>query len=344
MSFIIDRLSTIRSADKALNMHGVYMYRTTDARATVLAANYFRDAYTLVPDTTTATKTSTAYQDCSAKWYVGDVIEVEQVADTTDYRPVDSYRVMIVNATTGGSAVVYVEELLEDEIVALGQLADVSTASNVDIAFGSEVELTQVATYLGGAITVGNAAITVKEDSSSGTAVDGGAVTVAYSGSAAGDRDTASPYSNRTATTFNVATDGGSTGTQTLDIVLRGRPTKGKVEVVRVDVTDISTGTSNAVACPYSGTIKKIVGTLQAAITGGDAVLTCKIGSTVAGATNITNGAFTVANSSSAIGDIDSATPTAANVVAEGDLLVVTSDGGSTNVAAEFVDFYILRS
>lgn len=342
MSFILDNLTSLRPQDKSSRVQGHWLYRTTDARATVLAADYFKTAYTLVPSTDTATTTSTSTQSAEDIFKLGDTIYVQMV-DSSD-RPLDEYRVVLSYVETGSTATILVEELMPGEVVAVGQLTDVSTASNVDISFGAEVELTKVTTYLGGAITVGNAAITVKEDSSSGTAVDGGSLTVAFSGSAKGDKDTAAPYSNRTATTFNVATDGGSTGTQTLDIVLRGRPTQGIVEVVRVDVTDISTATSNAVACPYSGTVKKIVGTLQAVITGGDAVLTCKIGSTVSGATNITNGAFTVANASSAIGDIDSATPTAANVVAEGDLLVVTSDGGSTNVAAEFVDFYILRS
>ena len=342
MAFILDNLTALRGEDKAQRVQGEWLYRTTDARATVLASDYFLTANVLVPNTDTTTTTSSKTQTMQNKFYIGDIIHVQMV-DSSD-RPLDEYRVVVVYVETGSTASILVEELMPDELVAVGQLTDVSTSSNVDIAFGAEVELTKATTYLGGAITAGDATITIKEDSSSGTAVDGGSITVANASSAKGDEDNASPYANRTATTFNVATDGGSTGTQTLDIVLRGFATQGKVEIVRVDVTDISSATSNAVACPFSGTVKKIVGTLQAVITTGDAALTCKIGSTVAGATNITGGALTVANASSAIGDIDTATPTAANVVAEGDLLVVTSDGGSTNVAAEFVDFYILRS
>ena len=43
----------------------------------------------------------------------------------------------------------------------------------------------------------------------------------------------------------------------------------------------------------------------------------------------------------SAAGDIDQATPTAANAVAAGDKLTVTSDGGSTTTATLTVTFLI---
>lgn len=344
MAFVLDNLENVRGSDKQQRVHGIWMYRTTDARATVLAADYFLTAKTLVPSTDTTTTTSTKTQSMAGKFYIGDVIMIQQVSDETDYYPVDSYRVIVVQSVTGSSATVLVEELMEGEIVAVGQLADISTASNVDIDFGTEVELTKATTYLGGTITVSDAVLTIKEDSSSGTAVDGGSITVTQSGSVAGDKDTASPYANRTATTFNVATDGASTGTQTVDIVLRGIPTKGKVEIVRLNMLDISSSSTNAVACPYSGTVVKIVSTLQAVISGGDAAITTKIGTTAAGATNITGGALTIANSSSAIGDIDSTKPSAANTIAEGELLVAVSDGGSTNTAALYMDFYILRS
>jgi len=341
MAFILDKMATIRAADKSANSYGKYTYRTTDARATVLASNYFRDGYTLVPNTDTATTTSTGFQDCAPKFYVGDIIEIQQIDSSN--RPLDEYQVVVAHVVTGGSAVVYVEEMQADEIVAVGQLTDISTASNVDIAFGQEVELTQVTTYLGGAITVADAAITVKEDSSSGDTVEGGSITVAFTGSAAGDKDTSNPYAQRTATTFNVASDGASTGTQTLDIVLRGRVVEGKVEKVTIRIPDISTASSaDTIACPVKGTIKKIESTLQGAITVGDAAITTKIGTPAAG-TNITGGALTIANASSAAGDIDTATPTAANAVDEGELLSAISDGGSTDAAALYVTFYIMR-
>ena len=53
MSFIIDNLTNVRGQDKAQRVQGKWMYRTTDARATVEAADYFLTAYTLVPSTDT---------------------------------------------------------------------------------------------------------------------------------------------------------------------------------------------------------------------------------------------------------------------------------------------------
>lgn len=342
MSFILDNLTAIRGQDKSARVQGKWMYRTTDAMATVIASNYFLTGYTLVPSTDTTTTTSTATQGCSNKFYVGDTIEVQRVDASNN--PLEEYRVVVVSVTTGASASILVEALGAGEVVAVGSLADVSTASNVDISFGQEVELTKITTVLGGAITVSNDAITTKLDSSGGTAVDGGAITVAFSGSATGDIDSNTPYTNRTATIFNVATDGASTGVQTLTIILRGVPTIGKVRTVTLRVADISTASSaDTIACPYSGTIKKVVSTLQAAITVADAVLTTKIGTPGAG-TAITNGVITIATAGSAAGDIDTATPTAANAITEGQLLSVISDGGSTDAAAAYVTFYILQS
>jgi len=341
MAFILDNLTNIRGQDKADRVQGKYMYRTTDSRATVLANNYFLNAATVVPSTDTTTTTSTGTQRCVDKFYSGDILEIQEV-DANDL-VLDEYVVVVAVIDKSSAPLMIVELINAGEIVAVGTLTDISTASNVDIVFGQEVDLTSVNTYLGGVITVGNAAITLKEDSSSGTNVDGGTLTVAFSGSAKGDKDSASPYANRTATTFNVASDGGSTGTQTLTVVLRGRVVAAQVETFTLRVADISTASSaDAVVAPIGGTIVRIQSTLQGAITVGDAVLTTKIGTAAAGVA-ITGGAITIANASSAAGDVDTATPTAANVLAEGDLISVISDGGSTDAAAAYVTFHVLR-
>lgn len=342
MAFILDNLTVIRAQDKNARVQGKFMYRTTDARATVLAADYFLNGFSLVPNTDTTTATGTQVQTCANKFYLGDTIEVQMVDALGN--PMDDYRVMISYVVTGADASVLVEELMAGEIVAIGQLADISTASNVDITFGTEVELTKVTTVLGGAIATADDTLTTKLDSSSGVSVDGGSIVVAFSGSAKGDIDMATPYANRTATVFNLASDGASTDAQTLDIVMRGIPTTGTVQKVTVLVPDISTANSAAtIASPFSGTIVKMESTLQAVIASANAVVTGKIGTPAAG-TAITNGVLTVAFSGSAIGDIDTAMPTAANAVVEGQLLSVISNGGSTNAAPLYVTFYIRQS
>ena len=103
-------------------------------------------------------------------------------------------------------------------------------------------------------------------------------------------------------------------------------------------IADISTASSTYVAVPDGGKIIKIITALQGAISGGDAAITFEIGGTA-----VTGGAITVANSGSAAGDIDTAEPTAANVVAEGGSIEMITDGGSTGAKKLGVTFVIRR-
>ena len=77
-------------------------------------------------------------------------------------------------------------------------------------------------------------------------------------------------------------------------------------------ITDISTAGSTFVAVPDGGKIVKILTSIKNAITTADAALTFEIGGTA-----VTGGAITVTQSGSAAGDVDTATPTAANRVEE---------------------------
>ena len=78
-------------------------------------------------------------------------------------------------------------------------------------------------------------------------------------------------------------------------------------------VTDISTAGSTFVAVPDVGNIVKIYTSIKNAITSADAAITFEIGGTA-----VTNGAITVTQAGSAAGDVDSSTPSAANLVEEG--------------------------
>lgn len=92
-----------------------------------------------------------------------------------------------------------------------GQLPDISTAgaSYIYVTKDMEGHITQLAGVLGGAITTGDATVTL---SVNGTSV--GTITVANAGSAEGDTDTLEPTSGHAVSEgdwIKVATDGGST-------------------------------------------------------------------------------------------------------------------------------------
>lgn len=98
---------------------------------------------------------------------------------------------------------------------------------------------------------------------------------------------------------------------------------------VRVYTTHIDTGSalSACVTSPIRGVITKLESVVHAVIGTANNVITSSINGTA-----ITGGTLTQLTASSAIGDIVTAVPTAANAVAEGDLIKFASDGGGTNV------------
>jgi len=99
-----------------------------------------------------------------------------------------------------------------------------------------------------------------------------------------------------------------------------------------VKMADVSTAGSVHVVAPDNGKIIKVMSVIDGAIATANAGITTKINGTA-----VTGGAITIANASSAAGDVDSAEPTAANAVSEGDYISFTTDGASTNtVAATF--------
>ena len=105
---------------------------------------------------------------------------------------------------------------------------------------------------------------------------------------------------------------------------------------ITVRLTDVSTASSCYVAAPTAGTITKIYGVLENAITVADSAITTYIA-----ATPITNGNMTAAYTGSAAGTSFSATPTAARTVSAGSVLRVETDGGSTTTGAMVFTFLI---
>lgn len=101
----------------------------------------------------------------------------------------------------------------------------------------------------------------------------------------------------------------------------------------QLTLADVSTASIAYFRFPEGGRIVRFQSTLQAAITVAAAAITTELNGVA-----ITGGAWTVLHTSSAPGDLDQAIPTAGNMVVEGDLLEVISDGGSTTAAALVID------
>jgi hypothetical protein len=94
-------------------------------------------------------------------------------------------------------------------------IADVSTAGQiyVPVPAGFEGEVVEIRTALNGAIATADAGLTPKIN---GTAMTNGAITIAFSGSAAGDVDVSNPTGARTVAAgeaIEIETDGASTNT-----------------------------------------------------------------------------------------------------------------------------------
>lgn len=104
------------------------------------------------------------------------------------------------------------------------------------------------------------------------------------------------------------------------------------------EIEDVSTASSTFVTVPDNGKIIKIFSALQGAISGADAALSFEIGGTA-----VTGGGITIANSGSAAGDVDSAEPTAANSINEGEAIEMITDGSSTGTAKAVITFVIRR-
>lgn len=92
-----------------------------------------------------------------------------------------------------------------------------------------------------------------------------------------------------------------------------------------LDIADGSADATYYLVCPHAGTISKIRSVIDGVVGTADITITGKIG-----ATPITNGAITITQSGSAAGDVDTATPTAANTVTAGQAInLVVAGGGS---------------
>ena len=112
----------------------------------------------------------------------------------------------------------------------------------------------------------------------------------------------------------------------------------GQPFLLNVRITDISTAASYWAVTPYAGTIAAVYTVLHGAITGANAVVTLELGGTL-----VTGSTVTITQSGSAAGDVDTASPSAANTVTAGQAIEVITDGGSTGTVPVDVTLVINR-
>ncbi len=90
-----------------------------------------------------------------------------------------------------------------------------------------------------------------------------------------------------------------------------------------LDIADGSADATYYLVCPFAGEVTKIYTVTDGAVGTADITVTAKIAST-----GMTNGVVTIATAGSAAGDVDSATPTAANTLTAGQAMNFVVAGG----------------
>ena len=92
---------------------------------------------------------------------------------------------------------------------------------------------------------------------------------------------------------------------------------------VVVNIADLSADATYYVVMPHAGNITQLYSVIDGAVSTADVTITPSISGTP-----ITDGAITITQSGSAAGDVDSATPSAANTVTAGQAISLAVTGG----------------
>jgi hypothetical protein len=132
--------------------------------------------------------------------------------------------------------------------------------------------------------------------------------------------DTASPADNSTQLATTAYADAAAAATMA---GITATATEINQYILTLEIADGSAEAVYYLVCPHAGDIKSIQTVIDGAVSTADITITSKIG-----ATGITGGVVTIATSSSAAGDIDSATPSALNTVTAGQAVNFTVTGG----------------
>jgi hypothetical protein len=95
--------------------------------------------------------------------------------------------------------------------------------------------------------------------------------------------------------------------------------------ILNLDIADGSADADYYIVSPHAGAISKIYSVIDGAVGTADITITASIG-----ATPVTGGVVTIATANSAAGDVDVATPSAANVVTAGQAIKLAVAGGGS--------------
>jgi hypothetical protein len=90
-----------------------------------------------------------------------------------------------------------------------------------------------------------------------------------------------------------------------------------------LDIADLSAEATYYIVAPHAGDIAKIFSVIDGAVSTADVTITASIAGTP-----VTNGVVTIAYSGSGAGDVDVASPSAANTVTAGQAIGLTVTGG----------------
>lgn len=106
------------------------------------------------------------------------------------------------------------------------------------------------------------------------------------------------------------------------------------------DIADGSLDATYYMVAPWAGTITGIRTVIDGVVSTADITITPKIG-----VTGMTNGVVTITQSSSAAGDVDTSTPSAANTVTAGQAFnLVVAGGGSAGAPRIHITVLLTRS
>jgi hypothetical protein len=101
---------------------------------------------------------------------------------------------------------------------------------------------------------------------------------------------------------------------------------------------DLSTSDTVYIPCPWRGRIDRWYSSIDNAITTADGSVSLTINGTA-----VTGSTITVTYTGSAVGDVDSATPTAANYVNEGDYIGIVTTGACDTTCITHFEIVIDR-
>lgn len=107
--------------------------------------------------------------------------------------------------------------------------------------------------------------------------------------------------------------------------------------VVSTTALDCSTGKAGVIRAPFKGVVKEVGTMISSVLSTADATVTTSIAGTA-----ITGGAFVIATSSSAIGDLDAAA--VSGVVANGVAANATITGANTCLEGDVIKFALTGS